>query len=323
MSNLFDRSSQQKFTWQSKHIKFFLDLKGIGPSAVEKIIEINPDIEQWDREYVASQSANYAKTMNLLKDVEEIPELDNLDENMVIHFKEANFPENLANMIKDKPLLLWYKGNLNIGKSVAVVGSRNMIPETAKIVDDFVDKACEENFNIVSGLAIGVDTQAHKAALKNNSKTVAILPSSLDNIVPYQNKELAFQIVENGGLLLSEYPIGSSKKIESSNYIQRNRLQAGISDAVFIAQSGIPGGTMTTAKHAIDNEKKLIVYLSKNMSKEYLGNKYLTDALDKNYEFSKMKFNKSQIEKLILKKTLADEIIYSNKNEIDKILRLI
>ena len=319
--NLFDRSLEQEFTWQSKHIKYFLSLKDIGPSATEKIIEINPDIDQWDRDYVAGQTSNYQKFSILLP--EEIPELEDLDEDMVINFKDKNFPENLKNMKKDKPLLLWYKGNLNIGKSIAVVGSRNMIPETAKIVDDFVESACEVDFNIISGLAIGVDTQAHKAALKNNAKTVAILPSSLDNIVPSQNKDLAYEIIEKDGLLLSEYPIGSPKKPEPSNYIQRNRLQAGISDAVFIAQSGIPGGTMTTAKHAIDNGKKLIVYLSKNISQEYLGNKYLTDTLSKNYDFSAMKFNKSQIEVLITKETIADKVLISGKNEIQEILNFI
>jgi DNA protecting protein DprA len=319
--NLFDRSLDQEFTWQSKHIKYFLSLKNLGPAAVEKIIEINPDIDQWDKDYVSGQTSNYDKFSLLLP--EEIPQLENLDESMVINFKDVNFPENLKNMKKEKPLLLWYKGNLNLGKSVAVVGSRNMIPETALIVDDFVDKACEENFNIVSGLAIGVDTRAHKAALKNNSKTIAILPSSLDNIVPSQNKDLAYEIVEKDGLLLSEYPMGSPKKPEISNYIQRNRLQAGISDAVFIAQSGIPGGTMTTVKHAIDNEKKLIVYLSENILKEYQGNKYLTDTLSKNYDFSAMKFSKSQIEVLITKNTIADKIITSGKNEIQEILNFI
>jgi DNA protecting protein DprA len=319
--NLFDRSLEQEFTWQSKHIKYFLSLKNLGPAAVEKIIEINPDIDQWDRDYVAGQTSNYQKFSVLLP--EEIPELEHLDGDMVINFKDKHFPENLKNMKKDKPLLLWYKGNLNIGKSIAVVGSRNMIPETAEIVDDFVERACEEDFNIISGLAIGVDTQAHKAALKNNAKTVAILPSSLDNIVPSQNKDLAYEIIEKDGLLLSEYPIGSPKKPEPSNYIQRNRLQAGISDAVFIAQSGIPGGTMTTAKHAIDNEKKLIVYLSENILKEYQGNKYLTETLSKNYDFSVMKFNKSQIEVLITKNTIADKIITSGKNEIQEILNFI
>lgn len=63
--NLFDRSLEQEFTWQSKHIKYFLSLKDIGPSATEKIIEINPDIDQWDKDYVAGQTSNYQKFSNI------------------------------------------------------------------------------------------------------------------------------------------------------------------------------------------------------------------------------------------------------------------
>lgn len=308
MSNLFDRSSQQEFTWQSKHIKFFLDLKGLGPSAVEKIIEINPDIEQWDREYVASQSTNYEKTMHLLKDVEEIPSLQELNIDEVIHFKHPLYPKKLLSMKKNMPLLLWYKGNLNIENSIAVVGSRKIIPETAEVVDGFIKKASTLNSSIVSGLANGVDEKAHICALENRAKTVAVLPSSLDNVLPISNRGLAKEIVENEGLLITEYPPGSPKNPDKSNYTERNRIQAGLSDLVFIAQSGIPGGTMTTAKHAIDNERKIITYSSKKNFEEYAGNRYLTMPLSENFDFSKMRFTKKQIATLLNKEFLSDYI---------------
>ena len=317
MSNLFDRSAEQEFTWESKHIKYFLSQKNLGRAKVKKIIEVNPDINQWDKEYVIGQLGT-DMAFQLLP--EEIPEIAPLDDDEVINFKDKRFPENLKNMKKDPPLLLWYKGNLNVGKGVAVVGSRNIIPETKKIVDSFVNIACNEGFNIVSGLAHGVDEQAHKVALENNSKTVAILPSSLDNILPHANKNLAYEIVENGGLLLTEYEPGSPKKPENSNYISRNRLQAGLSDAVFIAQSGIPGGTMTTAKHAIDNEISLIVYLSQNMSEEYKGNKFLTDTVDENFDYSQFKLTNNQREKIFVKKKIADYVLTASKLDIEGIL---
>ena len=316
MKNFFDRSSNQEFTWQSKHIKFFLDLKGIGPSAVEKIIEINPDIEQWDREYVASQSTNYEKTMNLLKDVEEIPQLKELDDNEVVHFKHPLYPKKLLSMMKNKPLLLWYAGNLNIEKSIAVVGSRKIIPETAEVVDEFVSKASSLNLSIISGLANGVDEKAHISALENNSKTVAVLPSSLDNILPQSNRGLAKEIVENEGLLVTEYQPGSPKNPDISNYTARNRIQAGLSDLVFIAQSGITGGTMTTANHAIDNDRKIITYSSKNNIEEYAGNRYLTTPLNESFDFSKMNLTKNQISTLLNKEFLAD-YIFEDINEIN------
>ncbi len=320
MNNLFDRSADQEFTWESKHIKYFLSQKNLGRAKVKKIIEVNPDINQWDKEYVIGQLGT-GMAFQLLPD--EIPEIAPLNDDEVINFKDKRFPENLKNMKKDPPLLLWYKGNLNVGKAVAVVGSRNIIPETKEVVDSFVNIACNKGFNIVSGLAHGVDEQAHKVALENNSKTVAILPSSLDNILPDTNKNLAYEIVENGGLLLTEYEPGSPKKPENSNYISRNRLQAGLSDAVFIAQSGIPGGTMTTAKHAIDNEIKLIVYLSKNMSEEYKGNQFLTDKVSENFDFSVMKFTKEQIDNLKNKDSIADYILSNDMDSITETIKII
>ena len=325
MNNFFDRSSEQEFTWQSKHIKFFLDLTGIGPSAVERIIEINPDIDQWDREYVASQSSNYEKTMNLLKDVDEIPHLQDLDRDKVIHFKDPLFPKNLFLMKKNKPLLLWFAGNLNVERSISVVGSRKIIPETAEIVNRFVKEASLFNYSIVSGLANGVDEKAHISALENGLKTVAILPSSLDNILPLSNKGLAGEIVANEGLLLTEYAPNSPKRPDNSNYIARNRIQAGLSDAVFIGQSSIPGGTMATAKFAIDYEKPLIVYKSLNNIdfEEYKGNKYLLEKIDERFDFSILKFNNSQKIKLLKKDSLADYSVDQNLKDINDIFSLI
>jgi DNA processing protein len=203
-----------------------------------------------------------------------------------------------------------------------VVGSRNIIPETTEIVHYFTTVACNKNINIISGLAKGVDEKAHITALENNSKTVAILPSSLDNILPTSNRHLANEIVEQGGLLLSEYPPGSPKKPENSNYLMRNRIQAGISDAVFVAQSAVDGGTMTTAKHAIDNEKKIITYKSKSDIQEYSGNRILTSNLD--FENAKqIKLSKSQEEIIAKKKNIISDYVFETTNQIENIINKI
>ena len=88
-----------------------------------------------------------------------------------------------------------------------------IIPETAEVVDEFVRKASSLNLSIISGLANGVDEKAHISALENNSKTVAVLPSSLDNILPQSNRGLAKEIVENEGLLITEYQPGSPRNL--------------------------------------------------------------------------------------------------------------
>lgn len=317
--SIFDRSFEQKFTWQSKHIKFFLELPNIGLATVEKIIEVNPDIDQWDRDYVASQFPNYEKSKMLLP--EEIPKLQNLDETIVMNYKEDRFPQILKEMTKDKPLLLWFKGNVSNQEGVAVVGSRKIIPETSEIVNSFIKQLSDLHVSIVSGLANGVDELAHLAALENNLKTIAVLPSSLDNILPKSNTNLAHEIVENGGLIVTEYGPGSPRKPENSNYISRNRIQAGLSDLIFVAQSSIPGGTMTTAKFGLDYQKKLSVYKSSsNLDiEEYKGNKYLLQAINEKFDFSVLKFTKKQISVLKEKKSLADFSIPEDLEEIKRI----
>lgn len=313
---IFDRSYEQEFTWQSKHIKFFLELPNIGRATVEKIIEVNPDINQWDREYVASQFSNFEKFIMLLP--EEIPKLQNLDETIVMNYRENRFPKSLKNMNKDKPLLLWFKGNPEIPEGVAVVGSRKIIPETTEVINNFIKQLCDLHVCIVSGLAKGVDELAHFAALENNLKTIAVLPSSLDNILPKSNTNLAYEIVENGGLIVTEYGPDSPRKPENSHYISRNRIQAGLSDLVFIAQSSIPGGTMTTGKFALDYKKKLSVYKSStNLDiEEYKGNRYLLQNIDENFDFSVLKFTNNQIDLFKEKESLADFSIPEDLEEI-------
>jgi len=320
MKNFFDRSSEQEYTWKSKHINYFLKLKDIGPSTVEKIIAINPDIELWEKEYVASQLPNYEKFMTLLP--EEIPTVEDFDDETVVNFKEDHFPEQLKKMKKDKPLLLWYKGNLDIKNGLGIVGSRNIIPETKDFVKNFVESLKGYDQNIVSGLANGVDEASHIAALENNLKTTAVLPSSLDNILPYSNKNLAYEIVENGGLVLTEYEPGSPRKPENSNYIARNRIQAALSEVVVVGQSSIPGGTMATAKFTLEYQKKLAVYSSSNNLdiEEYKGNKYLLSSIDSDFDFSILKFTKKQIEVLKTKKSLADFSVSENLEEIQSVL---
>ena len=153
-TNIFDKSSEQEFTWQSKHIKYFLSLKNIGPTTLEKIINLNPDINLWNKNYFELTLSNFNEVKDYLPD--SIPSLENLDDEVVISFKDPRYPEAFKNMKKNKPLLLWFKGNLRIEKSIAVVGSRNIIPETGEIVDSFSKNASDNEFTIVSGLAKGV-----------------------------------------------------------------------------------------------------------------------------------------------------------------------
>jgi len=156
---------------------------------------------------------------------------------------DHNFPQYRGNVKEsERPIFLYYKGNIDLlsidNKNISVIGLLN--PEgdieyrERKIVADFVNNGA----TIVSGLAFGCDSISHIQALDSNGNTVAILPSPLNNILPARNKGLAYQIVEEGGLLLTEYGNDFKSPMElSSRYKERDRLQALFCDTIVLAAS--------------------------------------------------------------------------------------
>jgi len=156
------------------------------------------------------------------------------------------YPRRLLNCY-DSPALLYYRGNadLNTSKIVSIVGTRNCSGYGKMVCEKFVEDLQSENILVVSGLAFGIDTIAHKAALKNNLKTIAVLAHGLDRIYPQQNKTLAKQITEQGGLLTDFI---SNTNPDKQNFPKRNRIVAGICDAVVVIESGKKGGSLITAE---------------------------------------------------------------------------
>jgi len=159
---------------------------------------------------------------------------------------DKNYPQRLLNCY-DSPVILYYKGNadLNSSKIVAIVGTRNNNEYGKSVCKKLVEDLAEQNILIVSGLAFGIDSIAHKSALKNNLKTVAVLGHGLDRIYPTQNKSLAKQMIEQGGLLTD---FRSKTNPDKQNFPKRNRIVAGISDAIIIIETGIKGGSLITAE---------------------------------------------------------------------------
>lgn len=156
---------------------------------------------------------------------------------------DKNFPQHRGNVKEsERPVFLFFKGDISLlsfeNKNISVIGLLNpegdIIDREKKIVAHFVKNGA----TIISGLAFGCDSISHKQALDSNGKTVAILPSPLNNILPAKNKGLAFQIVEEGGLLISEYGNDFKSHMElSSRYKERDRLQALYCDAIVLAAS--------------------------------------------------------------------------------------
>lgn len=199
---------------------------------------------------------------------------------------DEDYPELLRNTINEEgklepPLLLWYRGDLSITKmpGLAVIGTREPTNEGIAGGQYLASEFAKIGFNIISGLAIGCDTCGHIGALKVGGKTTAILANGLDHnsIYPPDNQDLAEEIVEKGGLLLSEYRIGSS--VSRFTLVARDRLQSGLAKATLVIQTGENGGTMHAATATLQARKPLYTMLFKddatNKQEKCLGNALL------------------------------------------------
>lgn len=204
----------------------------------------------------------------------------------LISYYDADFPEQLHRTINEEgksepPLLLWYKGDLSVINmpSIAIIGTREITSEGVKGDLYISGEIAKRGFNVVSGLAIGCDTYAHKGALNVGGKTTAFLANSLEYelVYPSENRGLAEEIVNKGGLLLSEYSIG--KNANRYNLVARDRLQSALSLATIVVQTGVKGGTMHAANTTLKSGKPLYAMRFKdeftNNHEKTLGNAYL------------------------------------------------
>jgi DNA processing protein len=161
---------------------------------------------------------------------------------------DKNYPQRLLNCY-DSPTLLYYKGNadLNTAKIVSIVGTRSNSDYGKNICEKILEDLAEQNVLIMSGLAFGIDTIAHKASLKNNLKTVGVMAHGLDKVYPAQNKSLAVEMLSQGGLL-TDFMSGTNP--DRQNFPRRNRIVAGICDALIVIESSAKGGSLITAELA-------------------------------------------------------------------------
>ncbi len=189
---------------------------------------------------------------------------------------DKNYPQRFLNCY-DSPSLLYYRGNadLNTSKIVSIVGTRNCSDYGKAVCEKLVEGLAEQNVLVLSGLAFGIDTISHKAALKNNLQTVGALAHGLDRIYPSQNKTLAKQMTEHGGLLTH---FMSNTLPDRQNFPKRNRLVAGMCDALVVIESGIKGGSLITAELANSYNKDVFAIPGRTTDSKSEGCNYLIKA---------------------------------------------
>lgn len=185
----------------------------------------------------------------------------------IISTFDNEFPKIYSSVKKDadKPYLLFYKGDLSLledlSRNVAVIGLLTPDENIIEREEVVVKKLVERGMNIVSGLAKGCDTIAHKACLEANGKTIAILPSPLSQIYPAENRELASEIVDNGGLLLTEYYKKPVSRFDSTKrFIDRDRLQAMFSKAILLSASYAEGMGDSGSRHAMGKAEEYSLF---------------------------------------------------------------
>lgn len=163
----------------------------------------------------------------------------------IILYPDKKYPHRLK-LIDDAPALLYVKGNqnLNVAKTVGIVGTRQATEYGKEMVDQICQQLVPHQALIISGLAYGIDIQAHKAALKQGLQTVGVMGSGMDIIYPAAHKETARKMI-NQGALITENPFGT--KPDAHNFPARNRIIAGLSDAVIVIEAAEKGGALITA----------------------------------------------------------------------------
>ncbi|MEX2349669.1 MAG: DNA-processing protein DprA, partial [Flavobacteriaceae bacterium] len=164
------------------------------------------------------------------------------------HFKDEKYPEKLKHCL-DGPILFFQRGNIDLNNKriLSIVGTRKVTTYGSAFCERLIEELAPLNPIIVSGFAYGVDIAAHKAAIKNNLQTIACLAHGLNQVYPKTHSKYVKDVENNGGFI-SEF--WSSDAFDRTNFLQRNRIIAGISDATIVIESAAKGGSLVTAELA-------------------------------------------------------------------------
>lgn len=190
-----------------------------------------------------------------------------------LFYQDADYPRRLL-QCDDSPMMLYYKGNanLNANRVVAIVGTRNITEYGKECCSKLVNDLVDEQVLVVSGLAYGVDTVAHRSSVKVGIPTVGVLGNGFQQIYPAVNKKLASEMLTNGGVL-TECMSGTLPDRE--NFPRRNRIIAGMADAVIVIESALKGGSLITADLANSYNRDVFAYPGRVMDLYSQGCNYL------------------------------------------------
>lgn len=216
--------------------KNLLNIPGIGDRMVESIVSQNV-LQRAEREL------NFADRNGI----------------RILYYLNSDYPRRLQHCY-DSPVIIYCKGytDLNVEKIVGVVGTRNVTDYGKTLTEKLIQDLVDDDVLVVSGLAYGVDTCAHKAALKNNLTTAAVLAHGFQTIYPSANASLSRKMIESGGCLLTEHISGTEP--DKENFPKRNRIVSGMIDCLVVVESAAKGGALITAEIANNYDREVFAF---------------------------------------------------------------
>lgn len=203
-------------------------------------------------EKISNNIINNKVNINLIKKIEDYMEHNSIK---YVNIFDEDYPEKLRE-IYDPPITLFYKGDINIvkNKNIAVIGSRNPTYYGLNTAYTVAKEIAQKGYNVVSGMARGIDTEAHRGSLILENRSIAVVGCGLDYIYPKENYKI-FQEISKKGLIISEFIVGT--KPIPMNFPARNRIVSGISDAVIVVEAGEKSGTLITVDFALEQGKSV------------------------------------------------------------------
>ncbi|MFA6254999.1 MAG: DNA-processing protein DprA [Patescibacteria group bacterium] len=318
----------------------FNQIPKIGPVRFQKLLNYFPDLKTaWQavsHELIKAgiEPGVAEELISLRLEIDPALELEKVEKIKVqiTTILDPNYPKLLKEIYAPPPLI-YHFGNLDLNNDfpLAVVGRRKISQYGKQITSEIVSELANCSLTIVSGLALGIDACAHQATLQNSGKTVAVLGSGLNQIYPASNRKLAQEIIESGGSIISEFPLGTPPY--KSNFPQRNRIISGLSLGVLVTEAGEKSGALITAAYALEQNREVFavpgnIYSAGSIGPNNLvrlGAKLVTGAADilevlnlseaKDFKNTKELIPENETEKILL------ELITTEAVHVDKLVQ--
>lgn len=274
---ILDHFGSAKLAWKSSKSEF-KKISGIGPKTTSDIGNIE-HISFAEKEIIFCEK-NHIQVL-------------------VRH--QPHYPK-LLNQCDDAPAILYIKGNYDHNRQgVSIVGTRNMTAYGKQFIDELISHLKSKNIATISGLAYGVDAHVHEYSIQNDIPTTAVLAHGLHMLYPAKHKKLAEKILENNGVIMSEF--NSSDQPDREHFIQRNRVIAGLSKTSIVIESAFGGGSMSTATFANDYNRDVYALPGK--------------VTDKYSQGCNLLITQNKAECIVSAKDLSEKIIFGTYQQLD------